>query len=98
MAFHRDDLGCVTRDFDKALPAMVNLPEDAAGKKKTSFADCELCSKGQIYESPSKAAKHLHDVHFDCAAAKHSDRLHDDPCSVWIREATPEPDRDAAIL
>ncbi|KAH8774755.1 hypothetical protein F5883DRAFT_412396 [Diaporthe sp. PMI_573] len=52
----------------------------------------------RIYDSPSKAAKHLHDVHFDCTAAKHSDRLHDDPCSVWIREATPEPDRDAAIL
>lgn len=98
MGFHRDDLSCVTRDFDKTLAVTVTLPEDPASKKKRSFGNCEPCNKGQTYKSPKKAAEHLHDVHFHGAAAKHSDRLHDDPCMVWIKEATDEPDRDAAVL
>lgn len=100
MAFYKDDLRCVTRNFDKTLAPTVTLPEDAASKEKRSFANCEPCNKGQTYKSPRKAAEHLHDVHFHCEAAKHKDRLHDDPCMVWIKEATAkdEPDQGRAVL
>lgn len=98
MAFYRDDLGCVTRDFDKRLAATATFPEDAPSNQKRSFANCEPCNNGKIYNSPGEAAEHLHDVHFHCAAAKHSDRLHDDPCMVWVKAATDEPDQDSAVL
>lgn len=29
--------------------------------------------------------KHIHAKHCDCTIAEHKDRLHDDPCSVWIK-------------
>lgn len=94
---YRDNLQCVVRDFDRVLSGAENLPSDASYKKK-KFADCEACRKNRVYNSPSDAVKHIHDVHFDCTAAEYNDRLHDDPCSVWIKEACAAPDPNGAIV
>lgn len=92
----RDYLQCVVRDFDRVLSVPTNSPSDASNKKE-KFADCEPCKKNQVYNSPSDAVKHIHDVHFDCTAAEYKDRLYDDPCSVWIKEATASPGHHGAI-
>lgn len=70
---------------------------DASNKKK-KFSDCEACRKNQVYSSPSDAVKHIHDVHFDCMAAEYKDRLHDDPCSVWVKEVTTMLDQNSATI
>lgn len=94
---YRDDLQCVVRDFDRVLSVPANSPSDVSNKKK-QFDDCEACKKNQIYNSPNDAIKHIHDVHFDCTAAEYKDRLYDDPCSVWIKEATAAHDQHTAII
>lgn len=88
----------MVRDFGRVMSVPADQPNDASNKKKKRFADCEACRKNQAYNSPRDAVKHIHDVHFDCTAAQYQDRLHDDPCSVWIKEATVALDQNAAII
>ncbi|KAG6353490.1 hypothetical protein INS49_005671 [Diaporthe citri] len=95
---YRNNLQCVVRDFDRVLSVPANLPSDASNKQKENFADCEACRKNQVYNSPSDAVKHIHEVHFDCTTAEYEDRLHDDPCSVWIKEAAATLDQNAAMI
>lgn len=95
---YRDSVQCVVRDFDRVLSMPANLPSDASNKQKKRFADCEACKKNQVYNSPSDAVKHIHDVHFGCTAAEYKDRVYDDSCSVWVKEASAAPDPTAAII
>lgn len=88
----------MVRGFDRVMSVPADPPNDASNKKKKKFADCEACRKNQVYDSPRDAVKHIHDVHFDCTAAEHQDRLHDDPCSVWIKEATAALDQNGVII
>ncbi|KAL2277848.1 hypothetical protein FJTKL_15138 [Diaporthe vaccinii] len=94
----RDNLQCVVRDFDRVMSVPADQPNDVSNTKKKRFADCEACRKNHVYNSPRDAVKHIHDVHFDCTAAEYQDRLHDDPCSVWIKEATVALYQNAAII
>lgn len=93
----REDLQCIIRDFDWTLSETADLTSDTLRNGKKRFADCEACRNGQVYSSPSKAVKHIHDEHIDCVALEHEERLYNDPCTVWIKHAAPELDPDATM-
>lgn len=76
---------------------IVDLPSNGPRKKRT-FGDCEACHRGKIYKSPTDAVKHVHDRHFDCTTTELKDRLHDDPCIVWIKGVDPKRDKESKIL
>lgn len=42
--------------------------------------------------------KHIHARHCDCTIAEHKDRLHDDPCSVWIKETAQRGNQESQII
>lgn len=85
------------RDLDRGFPVTANLPSDGS-RKKTSFADCQVCQRGWVWDSPSDAMKHIHARHCDCTIVEYKDRLHDDPCSVWIKETAHRGNQESRII
>lgn len=85
------------RDLDKGFPVAADLPIDGS-RKETSFADCQVCQRGSVWDSPSNAMKHIHARHCDCTIAEYKDRLHDDPCSVWIKETAHSANQESKVI